>query len=508
MQRRSFMQGLLLGALASGSRIEVLRAALPGETGPARFAAGLAQRPWLAGWKSVGVESLGPTRATVEGRWPGSLTGALYRNGPAWFERGDLRYQHWFDGDGMLQSWRFHGGEVTHAARMVATTKFVQEQKSGRFEFGAAGTTIEGARPVRNNDDANTANTAVVRIGDRVFALWEGGSAYEVDPVTLESRGPATWREDLVAAPFSAHPLLERDGSAWNFGSLDFFGAHGVLIWRIGADGRLLRTSVLKADGPGYLHSFAMTDQYLVFTFMPYRMAESGAYFERLRFAPDLACRVALVPKDALDVPRWFEAPFAAIYHFADAYEHRGEVVVRAARHADIEEARSPMAAAMRGELGPPVSNTELVSLRLDLARGKARWEAHGVRGFEFPTFDARTPGDQPALLFAPTSVRPVTAPYFNAISSIDTRRERVQAHRYGADVMAEEHRFVPRPGSSKPGDGWLVGTLLDFARGRSGVTVLDARRVGDGPVATAWVPYTVPLGFHGWFTETPPGTT
>ena len=158
------------------------------------------------------------------------------------------------------------------------------------------------------------------------------------------------------------------------------------------------------------------------------------------------------------------------------------------------------MVAEMRGERSSEKGGTELVSLRLDLARNRARWERHGVSSFEFPTFDARTPGDEPALLFAPTSVGPATAPYFNAIASIDTRADRTRVHRYGADVMAEEHRFVPRPGSSMPGDGWLVGTLLDFRRGRSGVAVLDARRVDQGPLAIAWVPYTVPLGFHGWF--------
>lgn len=499
MQRRSFMQHLLVAA-AAGATPGFLRAETLALSGPGQFAAGLAREPWLAGWKSVGVESLGPTQATLEGRWPGSLTGTLYRNGPAWFERGDTRYQHWFDGDGMLQAWRFGDGQVTHTGRMVDTVKFVHENKSGRFEYPAAGTTIPGALSIRNNDDANTANTAVVKLGNRLFALWEGGSAYEVDPETLATRGPTTWRSDLVAAPFSAHPLQESDGSAWNFGSLDFFGSTGVLIWRMGADGALERTAVLESRERGYLHSFAMTRKYLVFTFIPYRLRQGGAFFERMQFAPDLACRIALVPKDALDAPRWFEAPFAAVYHFADAYEHRGEVVVRAARHTDLEEARSPMASAMRGERGSQASNTELVSLRLDLKQNRARWERHGVRGFEFPTFDARTPGDEPALLFAPASVAPATAPYFNAISSIDTRTDRVRVHRYGADILAEEHRFVPRPGSSKPGDGWLVGTLLDVARGRSGVAVLDARHVDRGPLATAWVPYTVPLGFHGWF--------
>jgi len=499
MRRRSFMQGLLVAA-ATGATPGLLRAETRSLTGPEAFAAGLAREPWLVGWKSVGVETLGPTEATIEGRWPSSLTGALYRNGPAWFERAGLRYQHWFDGDGMLQAWRFRDGRVSHTGRMVNTLKFAHEARAGRFEIHAAGTNIPNALPFRNNDDMNTANTAVVKLGDRVFALWEAGSAYEVDPDTLATRGPTTWRSDLVAAPFSAHPLQETDGSAWNFGSLDFFAATGVLIWRIGADGTLARTAVLESHEPGYLHSFAMTRKYLVFVFTPYRMGEGGAFFERMRFAPDLPCRIALVPKDALDAPRWFEAPFAAVYHFADAYEHGGEVVVQAAWHTDVDEARSPMMAAMRGERGSEKGGTELVSLRLDLARNTARWERHGISSFEFPTFDARTPGDEPALLFAPTSVAPASAPYFNAIASIDTRANRTRVHRYGADVMAEEHRFVPRPGSSTPGDGWLVGTLLDFKRGRSGVAVLDAKHVDRGPVATAWVPYTVPLGFHGWF--------
>ena len=120
---------------------------------------------------------------------------------------------------------------------------------SGRFEVRAAGTVIDKPAPSRNNDDLNTANTAVVRIGDRVFALWEGGSAIEVDPDSLATRGPVTWRDDLVAAPFSAHPLLERDGSAWNFGSLAFFGGGGLIIWRIGAAGRLAGFQMLEV-GP------------------------------------------------------------------------------------------------------------------------------------------------------------------------------------------------------------------------------------------------------------------
>ena len=45
------------------------------------------------------------------------------------------------------------------------------------------------------------------------------------------------------------------------------------------------------------------------------------------------------------------------------------------------------------------------------------------------------------------------------------------------------------------------MGTVLAYERGVTGVSVIDARRVGDRPVALAWLDDPLPLGFHGWFT-------
>lgn len=497
MDRRRFLNRVLAGsaALALGPRL--LRAEVAAVSDSERFAQALAKAPWLAGWKDVTAESIGPAVASLEGHWPKELAGTLYRNGPARFERAGFRYRHWFDGDGMLHAWRCMNGRVEHRARMIATSKFTREQAAGRFLLPAAGTAIGDALPIRNNDDVNTANTAVIRFGGRVFALWEGGSAVEMDPDELRTIGPVAWREDLVAAPFSAHPLLDRDGSLWNFGSLDLLGGSGLLLWHIGADGKPIRVATLPSEGHGYLHAFAMTERHLVFVLTPYRMDEGKrAFFERLRFTPERPCRIAVVPKDALDAPRWFEAEFAAVYHFADAWERGGEIFVRAVRHADVEAMRSPMAAAMRGERGG-ATRTDLATLRLDMTRTHARWEPGAVRGLEFPVFDTRHAAASAARVYAPLHLRP-ESPYFDAVAAIDGGRSAV--HRYGAGVLAEEHRFVPKPGRRRVGEGWLLGTLLDAKRGHSGLAVFDAEHVADGPLAQAWLPYTFPLGFHGWF--------
>ncbi|MCD9097567.1 carotenoid oxygenase family protein [Luteimonas fraxinea] len=503
MDRRRFLRNLLSGAtvVALGPALLHGADALAGD--PAEFSAGLVDRPYLAGWRQVSANAFGPTTVQIEGRLPANFAGTLYRNGPAWFERDGFRYEHWFDGDGMVHGWRFGDGAVTHRGRMVQTPKFQREQRAGRFNTMAAGTTVPGQVAIRNNDDANTANTSVVTIGGRLFAMSEAGSAFELDPDALDTIGPVTWRPDLQALPFSANPLRDRDGSWWNFGALSMLGGSGLLLWHIGADASLIGAHVLEMDAPGYLHAFVQTDRHLVFLLMPYDFTPSGSFFESMRFAPQRACTVLVVEKAAPDrVARRFEVDFAMAYHFGDAFERAGEIVVRTVHHRDVEHARSPHRAAMSGHDGPAPA-AQLAELRLDVHSGRARWDLLGVTGIEFPLFDARTPGDRSARLYMPTTEGETGAPYFNAVQMLDPASGRRDVHRYGRDILAEEHVFVPRPGSTRPDDGWLVGTVLDPTRNRSGIAVLDAQHIANGPLATAWLPYAFPLGFHGHFAQT-----
>ena len=46
---------------------------------------------------------------------------------------------------------------------------------------------------------------------------------------------------------------------------------------------------------------------------------------------------------------------------------------------------------------------------------------------------------------------------------------------------------------------GWSARSSTMRA-GVSGVTVFDPRRIGEGPIARAWLDYPLPLGFHGHF--------
>ncbi|NJB79309.1 carotenoid oxygenase family protein [Xanthomonas arboricola] len=242
---------------------------------------------------------------------------------------------------------------------------------------------------------------------------------------------------------------------------------------------------------PGYLHSIAMTKRHLILVLAPHRWLDGdGAFFEQMRFTPEAPCRIAVVPKDALDQPRWLEAEFAVAYHFADAYAQRDRIVVRAMVQTDPDEARSPMHAAMHADPQGAPAPVQLRSLHLHSTSGRAHWQAHPVDNLELPVLDRRTPCTQGVRLYAPC----IDGPNQSAVPQCrgclrPGTRPASGASLWRACAGRRTRFFVPRPGSERPDDGWLIGTVLDTQRASAGLMVLDAQHVDAGPVAQAWLP-------------------
>ena len=203
------------------------------------FARAIEANPALLGWRGVDVDRLECT-ARIEGRLPPQLQGMFYRNGPAVHERFGVRYRHLFDGDGMVQAFRFDGRGITHRARVLATPKLVRETEAGRRLFSGFATPVEEAIPLRRADDINTANISVLDHHGELLALWEGGSASVLDRETLQWNGFKVWGEGLDGLPFTAHPKVEADGTLWAFG-YSFVPVRALLLYHIAANGAVVK---------------------------------------------------------------------------------------------------------------------------------------------------------------------------------------------------------------------------------------------------------------------------
>lgn len=442
----------------------------------------------------------------VEGRLPADLHGTLYRNGPARMRLGKTTYRHGFDGDGMVQAFTFAGGRIAHRGVLLRTPKLLAEEAAGRFLYPAFGTSFPDAPDVRNPDAVNVANINLLATngGRDLYALWEAGSALQIDARTLAARGFKAWSPETAGAPFSAHPRVAPDGTVWSFGYLP--GSGKLLVYEIGADGRLVRHRLIDAPQADMVHDFAITARHLVFLLMPLQLdaaAPRGQPFaERLRWDAR-GSLVALVVDKSDFTARRFELPNGGVFHLGNAWEERGAIRLAYARHPDLLQTLR----ALRLDDGddgnggwPRTALPAWTEVRLDLASGRATQEAV-VPGVEFPRFDARRTGERTAVtvLLQRSATMPAGITAFDTVIAVRDGG-RVDRHAYGNDWIAEEHVLVPRRGAGAEDDGWIIGTAYDWRRERTAISVFDARALHAGPLARLLLPYGLPLGLHGQF--------
>ncbi|MFO1340274.1 MAG: carotenoid oxygenase family protein [Burkholderiaceae bacterium] len=502
MHRRHFLRSATAAALAAPFATPfAAQAATSAWQRPADFGSHAALQP-LRGRQG---QDLACDNAALEGRLPDGLRGTLFRNGPALFERAGRRYEHWFDGDGMVQAWRFDGeGRVSHRGRFVQTAKFRAEQAAGEFLVPAYGTAIAPKRPVRGADDMNVANTSVLPLPGRLLALWEGGSAYALDRETLATQGPVTWSPELAGMPFSAHPKVEPDGTVWNFGT----GMGKMVLYQLSPAGELKRHAVFDMPPCAMVHDFAVSQRYLAFLLPPLtldiaalRAGESIVGAQRWQ-APGQAAttRVLVIDKADFERRRVFELPAEMVFHFANAWDDGDWLTLDYVRSADAPVGEQRRRSIVHGDYAPTVASTAAF-LQLNLRSGQHRVE-RGRDALEFPRVDPRVVGQRHRFVFFPAALGAGSEQRFgfDSLLRLDRERGTREAFTFGPDAVVEEHVFVPRPGSTREGDGWLVGAGYDLRWRASFASVFDAEHIADGPLAVARLPYAVPHAFHGQF--------
>src|SRR5499433_2041833 len=211
------------------------------------------------------------TIEAITGEVPDFVRGTYYLNGPARFARAGLQYRHWLDGDGMVCALRFERDRVHFTNRFVRTHKFVTEEKAGHPIFRTFGTAFASDQMKRGVALESPGNVSVYPYHGMLLAFGEQGLPWELDLVTLETRGPYTFGGQLnEISPFSAHPKFDpTTGEMFNFG-VSFSATQPRLdVYRFDAHARLLYRKRCRLAYPCSVHDCGLSPSYVVFYLSP-----------------------------------------------------------------------------------------------------------------------------------------------------------------------------------------------------------------------------------------------
>jgi carotenoid cleavage dioxygenase-like enzyme len=481
--RRAFLTGTL--AVAAGAVI-----ASPDTAFAARALA--ATDGWALATQDVEADVAPRALRLVHGRAPEGLAGSLYRNGPAKFRRPGGSSQHWFDGDGLIRRFRIEDGRATLAARFADTEKRRQETRLDAMIMPGFGTGPDPRAQIQSADDASAANTSVIPVGDKIWALWEGGSPLAMNADTLATEGFVTLNPELKGMPFLAHPRIEPDGVIWNLG----MGGEQAIVWRVSPGGDLLDAKVIPLPRASYVHDFSATARHLVIVLQPWIRTRNVMPFSAgFEWKQDAGTRVLVVDKADLTKTRVFELPTFGFFHVGDAWEETdGTIRFDICAHEDMRFAATGAQEILNGvPVGGSAARLAMVVLGAD---GRGRLEQTGVVA-EFPRGDARRAGLARRYSLHTTGDTP-DRPLADGVGVYDWASGRDRSFIFGPDHVPDEMVYVPKPGATAEDQAWLVGPTINLKEGVTELHVLDIARVEDGPVATWRADVALPAAFHG----------
>jgi carotenoid cleavage dioxygenase len=411
----------------------------------------------------------------VTGAVPAELEGRLLRIGPNPLGPMNPKTHHWFMGSGMAHGLRLRGGKAEwYRNRFVVSDGIAAKLGHPRL------------RGPRNGFGDNTANTNVVDIGGRTYAVVEAGGlpvelTYDLESVARSNLG-GTLRHG-----FAAHPKL--DPATGELHVLTYQpGLQALSYLTVGKDGRARAVADIPARHCPMVHDVAFTASSIIVLDLPvtFRLAMIGRGFP-FAWNPARTPRIGILPRGGdLASLRWIEAPSCYVFHVMNAFDEDGVVVIDVVKHPRmfVTERR-----------GPSEGDPQLVRWRIDLASRGLSETVLEERGCEFPRFnDARggreyrygyTVATDRLRSFGPTLKHDVTA-------------GRAEVHDYGPGRAASEPVFVAREGGVDEDAGWVLSYVYDAERNASDVVILDAKDFSGRPVATIALPVRVPFGFHG----------
>ncbi len=480
-------RSLLLGAAA------LLSLPLTPEAAVAAASAGLAA-DWRVAFADLDADVPTQPMTLIAGKPPQGLAGTLFRNGGARFRRPGGAATHWFDGDGLIRAFRIANGRVTLAARFVDTPKRRADTAANAVISGGFGTLPGPGAHIASADDVNGANISIIRRGDALWALWEAGSPFAIDPDTLATKGMVTLREDLAHMPFLAHPRFEADGRLWNLGQV----GDKAVVWQVSPSGGLLSMTPIDLPRASYIHDFTMTDRHLVIVLQPWVYEDpSPVSLVALKWRPALGTQILILDKADLSIRRTVDLPSFFAFHMTSATESAsGEIRFDICVSSEPDFAMRTAVDAMKGVFTP--SNAARLAMITIPPTGPARWENTGVTA-EFPRTDSRV-GTGPHTRTLHATALSQGRPLYQGVGVYDWQRQAGASFDFGPDQLVEEMIFTPRPGATSEFDGWIVGPTVNLRAGRTELHVFDALHVADGPIASWRADLAIPAGLHGMF--------
>ncbi|KAH0468194.1 hypothetical protein IEQ34_003227 [Dendrobium chrysotoxum] len=483
----------------------------------------------LAAWTSIRQERW-EGELQLQGEIPLWLNGTYLRNGPGLWHIADYYFRHLFDGYATIVRLHFNQGRLVASHRQIESEAYKSAKKHNRLcyrEFSEApkpdgffSYVGELAQLFSGASLTDNANTGIVRLGDgRVVCLTETvKGSIQIDPETLGTIGRFVYTDGLGGLIHSAHPMVTETELVTLLPDLVRAG-YTVVRMEAGTNERRVvgRVECRGGPSPGWVHSFPMTEHYVVVPEMPLRYSAENLLraeptpFYKFEWRPESGSYMHVMCKASGRVVASVEVPPYVTFHFINAYEAVDDDGRITAIIADCCEHNANAGILDKLRLGNLQSlagqdvlpNARVGRFRIPLDGRSAGTlesaldpEEHG-RGIDMCSINPAYQSRPYRYAYACGAQRPCNFP--NTLTKIDLLKRKAKNWHDKGSIPSEPF-FVARPGATEEDDGVVI-SMVSGQDGEGYALILDGSSFEE--IARAKFPYALPYGLHGcWIPE------
>lgn len=458
-------------------------------------------------------EELSEQPLSVQGSIPTWLSGILFRNGPVKVSIDGKSPDHWFDGLAMLHAFHFQNGQVAYTNKFLRTDAYRKVFEDKSLDY--TGFAIDPCRSrfrrfltwlFTTPTYLENANINIAKLADQYVALQELPLPVRFDPTTLETLGVLDYKDKLTRNCWeSAHPHYDPAKKE----TLNYLIDYGLLssaytFYRL-PDGSDTREVVAKVtvERPAYMHSFAMTENYIILTefplvVRPLQLLLNGvAFIKNFTWQPELGTQFIVIDRSTgKEVLRSTTKPFFAFHH-VNAFEIENKIVLDIVTYEDASVVTSIAQFHADSKHAETFRPHRLQRFTLSLNGGEIQQETLCERSLELPRINSLYNG------------RPYTYAYLSDLRELDEEddiRSICKVNTKTKEILQWEQKgcspgeplFVPTPNAQDEDDGVVLAVVLDEFQKASFLLVLDAKNLRE--LGRAKIAHRIPPGLHGQY--------
>lgn len=444
----------------------------------------------------------------LRGSLPTWLNGQLIRTGPAKFEIGKQSFQHWFDGLAMLYKFNFSAGRVNYSNRYLRGRSYCESLRAGNIRRDGFGTKrsrtwLEKLAFLSRLKTGDNCNVNVVRMAHSLVALTETPTPIRFNGETLETQGNYDFRGKIKGQVSTAHPHFDFQRACHYNYLLEFGATSKYHFYAVSAKSRHRQhLATIPVKNPAYMHSFAMTERYLILTEFPYLsnalrfLVGRKAFIQNYGWEPSRGTLFHVVEKDSGERVKTAASEAFFAFHHVNAFEKGRELVIDIAAYPDASIIDQLYLSPLRSA-NPATDTAMLRRYRLGLdGSHDVRAEALADTPLELPRIDYSNCAGRPYRYVYGAGRQP-SGEFIDNLVKVDTESGSTTVwHETGC--YPGEPVYVAAPEAATEDQGVLLSVVLDTRRKTSFLLVLAADSLAE--LARAYLPHHLPFGFHGNF--------